>query len=82
MGVGQRLQVAENRMHGQKMWFWCAWGFFMALLLFPSWEGYERMGGVVLQCHLPLCVCVRTGPLTAQAGPQGDLETPQLMSCN
>lgn len=31
---------------------------FMSLLLFPSWEGYERVGGVALWCHLPLCVCV------------------------
>lgn len=37
---------------------WCAWGFFMSLLLFPVWEGCERVAGVALQCHPPLCVCV------------------------
>ncbi|XP_009989197.1 PREDICTED: dual specificity protein phosphatase 22 [Tauraco erythrolophus] len=51
VGVGQRLQVAENKIIGQKTCVRCAWGFFMSLLLFPSWEGYGRVRGVALQRH-------------------------------
>lgn len=33
VGMGQRLQVAEDKILGQKMCVRCAWGFFMFLLL-------------------------------------------------
>lgn len=57
--MGQRLQVPGNEILDQKVCVRCAWGFFMSLPLCPSWEGCERVGGVALQRHLPLCVHAR-----------------------
>lgn len=47
VGVGQRLQVAENKNLGQQMCVQCACSvlFLVSLLLFPSLEGYGGWEG-------------------------------------